>query len=329
MSRQPKSPTTLDDQDVKSFHEYLSKSKRVLALLGAGLSASSGLPTFRGAGGLWRTHNSTDLATPEAFRENPGLVWQFYSYRRHMALQAQPNAAHYALAELARKMPGFQALSQNVDGLSQRADHPAKQLQLLHGTLFEVRCADRAGCGYSEVNFTDPIVPSLAIPTSGGPDEDPTTNTARPPHQSSGAEADLDISNINNPLPIPPPSQLPHCPSCQHHLLRPGVVWFGESLPHHVLETVEDYLNDERAPIDLILVVGTSAQVYPAAGYVDEARERGARVCVVNMDANDVPAGGWEEGDWFFRGDAATVVPRLLEPVIGKVDGAGGGRRRV
>ncbi|KAI7068437.1 hypothetical protein KC352_g42812, partial [Hortaea werneckii] len=109
-------------------------------------------------------------------------------------------------------------------------------------------------------------------------------------------------------------------------LLGGGVVWFGESLPHHVLETVEDYLNDERAPIHLILVVGTSAQVYPAAGYVDEARERGARVCVVNMDVNDVPAGGWEEGDWFFRGDAATVVPRLLEPVIGKVDGGGRGR---
>ncbi|KAI7079367.1 hypothetical protein KC352_g41693, partial [Hortaea werneckii] len=138
MPQQPRSPTPLDEQDVKSFHEHLSKSKRVLALLGAGLSASSGLPTFRGAGGLWRTHNSTDLATPGAFRENPGLVWQFYSYRRHMALQAQPNAAHYALAELARKMPGFQALSQNVDGLSQRADHPSKQLQLLHGTLFEV-----------------------------------------------------------------------------------------------------------------------------------------------------------------------------------------------
>ncbi|KAI7302685.1 SIR2 family histone deacetylase [Hortaea werneckii] len=332
MSHQPGSPASLDGDDIKSFHEHLTKSKRVLALLGAGLSASSGLPTFRGAGGLWRTHNSTDLATPGAFRSNPGLVWQFYSYRRHKALQAQPNTAHYALAELARKLPGFQALSQNVDGLSQRADHPAKQLQLLHGTLFEVRCADRSGCGYSETNFTDPIVPSLAIPTSA---EDPTTITARhhtsPQHQPSGGGGgtDLDISDINTPLPIPSSAQLPHCPSCHHSLLRPGVVWFGESLPFHVLETVEDYLNDERAPIDLILVVGTSAQVYPAAGYVDEARERGARVCVVNMDVNDVPAGGWEEGDWFFRGDAATVVPRLLEPVIGKVDGAGGGRRRV
>ncbi|KAI7226232.1 SIR2 family histone deacetylase [Hortaea werneckii] len=320
MSHQSESSMTLNGGDVKSFHEHLTKSKRVLALLGAGLSASSGLPTFRGAGGLWRTHNSTDLATPGAFRENPGLVWQFYSYRRHMALQAQPNAAHYALAELARKMPGFQALSQNVDGLSQRADHPAKQLQLLHGTLFEVRCADRTGCGYSEINFTDPIVPSLAIPTSA---EDPTSNTARHTHQSSSAGQDLDISNPTTPLPIPPPTQLPHCPSCHQSLLRPGVVWFGETLPFHVLETVEYYLN-ESTPIDLILVIGTSAQVYPAAGYVDEARERGARVCVVNMDANDMPAGGWEEGDWFFRGDAAVVVPRLLEPVIGKVAGSGG-----
>ncbi|KAI7527490.1 SIR2 family histone deacetylase, partial [Hortaea werneckii] len=272
MSHQPGSPASLDGDDIKSFHEHLTKSKRVLALLGAGLSASSGLPTFRGAGGLWRTHNSTDLATPGAFRSNPGLVWQFYSYRRHKALQAQPNAAHYALAELARKLPGFQALSQNVDGLSQRADHPAKQLQLLHGTLFEVRCADRSGCGYSETNFTDPIVPSLAIPTSGAAAaEDPTTITARhhTSHQSprggGGGGQDLDISNPNTPLPIPPPAQLPHCPSCQQSLLRPGVVWFGETLPFHVLETVEDYLN-ESSPIDLILVIGTSAQVYPAAG---------------------------------------------------------------
>jgi len=140
--------------DLASFHEHLKKSARVLALLGAGLSASSGLPTFRGAGGLWRTHDATSIATPEAFNADPSLVWQFYSYRRHAALQAQPNPAHYALAKLARKMPGFQALSQNVDGLSPRVDHPPGQLQLLHGSLFEVRCTDRRGCGYSEMNFT-------------------------------------------------------------------------------------------------------------------------------------------------------------------------------
>lgn len=87
-----------------------------MALLGAGISASSGLPTFRGAGGLWRSHDATELATPEAFEANPDLVWQFYSYRRHMALKAQPNRAHYALAELARRNREFVTLSQNVDG---------------------------------------------------------------------------------------------------------------------------------------------------------------------------------------------------------------------
>src|SRR4051794_559737 len=79
---------------ISSFHDCIRNSRRVLALLGAGLSASSGLPTFRGAGGLWRTHSAPDLATPGAFNADPGLVWQFYSYRRHMALQAQPNKAH-------------------------------------------------------------------------------------------------------------------------------------------------------------------------------------------------------------------------------------------
>lgn len=102
--------------DLDSFTAHLQSSTHILALLGAGLSASSGLPTFRGAGGLWRSHNAIDLATPDAFEANPGLVWQFYSYRRHMALKAKPNQAHYALAELARKNDGFVTLSQNVDG---------------------------------------------------------------------------------------------------------------------------------------------------------------------------------------------------------------------
>lgn len=103
--------------DIQSFSSHLNSSTRILALLGAGLSASSGLPTFRGAGGMWRSHDAMSLATPEAFDENPGLVWQFYSYRRHMALQAQPNRAHFALAELARRKSGFITLSQNVDGI--------------------------------------------------------------------------------------------------------------------------------------------------------------------------------------------------------------------
>lgn len=115
MSYAAKTESTLDVR-VKDFQRYLESSDRILALLGAGLSASSGLPTFRGAGGMWKNHKSTSLATPQAFRNDPGLVWQFYSYRRHMALQAKPNRAHYALAELARRKKNFITLTQNVDG---------------------------------------------------------------------------------------------------------------------------------------------------------------------------------------------------------------------
>jgi len=307
------SPTNLSFDiprgDLDSFHAHLRNSTRVLALCGAGLSASSGLPTFRGAGGLWRTHDSISLATPQAFAADPGLVWQFYGYRRHMALQAQPNPAHYALAELARKMPGFQCLSQNVDGLHQRSEHPRVQLQLLHGTLFELACADKRGCGYVRVDFEDPLVPKLAIPTSG---VDFTSNEAR-------QQTSLDISDAAIPLPKLTANDLPKCPKCKKALLRPGVVWFGEQLPFSVIDTVDAYISDS-APIDLILVIGTSAKVYPAAGYVEEAREKGARVAVINMDQNDVPAGGWEDGDWFFVGDAAKIVPKLLRPVIGELE---------
>jgi NAD-dependent deacetylase sirtuin 5 len=295
--------------DIASFHDTLKGSRRVLALCGAGLSASSGLPTFRGAGGLWRTHDSVSLATPGAFAADPGLVWQFYGYRRHMALNVQPNPAHYALAELARRMPGFQCLTQNVDGLSQRAEHPRAQLQLLHGTLFDLICADKRGCGYSRVDFTDPVTPALAVPTS---ELDPTTNEARQVNR------DLDISDVNVSLPSLIREDLPQCPKCNKNLLRPGVVWFGEQLPTKVLKTIEEYL-DEEEDIDLILVIGTSAKVYPAAGYVDAARDHGARVAVINMDEKDVPAGGWMEGDWFFQGDAAEIIPALLRPTIGEV----------
>jgi len=108
--------STVPQAELDSFSAHLKSSTRILALLGAGLSASSGLPTFRGAGGYWRKYDAVSLATPEAFEDDPGLVWQFYNFRRHMALKAAPNRAHYALAELARKKGDFLTISQNVDG---------------------------------------------------------------------------------------------------------------------------------------------------------------------------------------------------------------------
>jgi NAD-dependent SIR2 family protein deacetylase len=212
------------------------------------------------------------LATPEAFAADPGLVWRFYSYRRHMALSVNPNPAHYALAELARTLPGFMTLSQNVDGLSPRADHPRDQLKLLHGSLFEVKCSNRR-CGYVEENYTDPIVPALDLPAG---DKDLTSN------EYLKKEGKLDISDPTVKISEIDRKDLPTCPQCQKALLRPGVVWFGEALPSRVIDEVEAYL-DEADPVDLIIVIGTGAKVYPAAGYIQQARQKKARVCVVNM----------------------------------------------
>ncbi|KAI9691075.1 MAG: hypothetical protein M1822_008695 [Bathelium mastoideum] len=223
-----------------------------------------------------------------------------------MALKAQPNRAHMALARLTDHKPGFMTLSQNVDGLSQRAGHPRDKLQLLHGSLFDVKCSD-FWCKYKEQNnFEDPIVPALAIPTD---EVDPTSNETR-------QAKELDISDVRVQLPEVSDRDLPHCPVCKTGILRPGVVWFGEALPADVMATVENFIKESKK-IDLILVIGTSARVYPAAGYVDLARAKGARVAVVNMDRNDEPASGMGDGDWFFAGDAAQIVPEILRSVIG------------
>ncbi|KAL8965082.1 MAG: hypothetical protein Q9197_006682 [Variospora fuerteventurae] len=310
-------------KDRDSFVEHLQKSNRILALCGAGLSASSGLPTFRGAGGIWRNHEATSLATPEAFEADPALVWQFYSYRRHMALNAKPNPAHYALAELARKRPDFVTLTQNVDGLSQRADHPESQLHLLHGSLFDVRCT-AFHCDYAEKNnFTDPIVPALAIPKESiQPLPSATDTTGAEATQSlldamKGAKSaggkDVDISDAGIPIPSIPSEMLPQCPKCKTGLLRPGVVWFGEALPTKTMNAVDEFVDESN--IDLMLVIGTSAQVFPAARYVWEARARGARVAVFNMDMQDGKKGLTKQ-DWLFHGDAGILLPELLKTVI-------------
>ena len=319
-----------------SFVTHLQSSKRIVAVLGAGLSASSGLPTFRGAGGYWRKYDATMLATPIAFKTEPSIVWQFYSYRRHMALNAKPNPAHFALAELSKRNPNFLTLSQNVDGLSPRAGHPEEQLKLLHGNLFDVKCWDEDGCGYIRHNdLTDPIVPALAIPEdqataqalfdqakkparsslpTGDPDDSSSDEDA-PPSEPHPLVRGADISSTTVPLATLPDSALPQCPQC-NNLLRPGVVWFGESLPRPVLASVDAYF-DDKEPIDLCLVIGTSSKVYPAAGYAQMARAKGARVAVVNMDVSD--ARNLTSKDWFFEGDAAVLVPKLFESVIGEV----------
>jgi NAD-dependent deacetylase sirtuin 5 len=113
--------TAQHSRNIPSFENHLKQSKRILALVGAGLSAS-GLPKFQDVGGLWRKHNAAQLSRPEAFQREPSLVWQFYNYRRHLALKAKPNGAHYALGELANYEDAFLTLNQNIDGTSHHSN---------------------------------------------------------------------------------------------------------------------------------------------------------------------------------------------------------------
>ncbi|KAI1201220.1 DHS-like NAD/FAD-binding domain-containing protein [Nemania serpens] len=281
---------------IAEFRELVDSSNRILALCGAGLSAASGLPTFRGAGGLWRNHESASLATPDAFEDDPALVWLFYAWRKHMALKAQPNLGHYALAELAKKKgENFLCLTQNVDGLSPRAGHPESKLRLLHGSILDVKCFDE--CGYvARHDLADPPCPALA-PAS----ED------YPPDQT------MPLLDPSTPTPKIKREDLPHCPRCKTGLLRPGVVWFDEALDPTMLMDIENWI--ARGAIDLMLVVGTAAAVYPAAGYTRKAQRRGATVAVVNPDPDS--ARGLASRDFFFQGSAAEVLPLLFEGVIG------------
>lgn len=290
---------------IQEFQDLLVSSHRVLALCGAGLSASSGLPTFRGAGGLWRNHDPTSLATPDAFEEDPALVWFFYAWRRHMALQAQPNAGHRALADLAKtKGNAFLCLTQNVDGLSTRAGHPSEQLRLLHGSILDLKCSSNACAYIDRDNLDDPLCPALEAAAS-----------------TASSNSHNTLLDPNTPIPkINPKTDLPHCPECAkkkvQSLLRPGVVWFGESLDSTMLREVDDWVENGGPKIDIMLVIGTAAVVYPAAGYTRQARKKGAVVVVVNPDPES--SRGLTTKDFWFQGDAAEILPQLFATVTQK-----------
>lgn len=182
---------------VLTFHTHLKNSNRIIDLLGAGLSVSSGLSTFRGIGsdGLWQSHDPAKLATPEAFARDPELVWRFYQERRRQALGAEPNPAHVALAELA-KMLGeerFVAVSMNIDGLCVRAGFTREQLLEIHGSLFRIKCSSKE-CEYREADNFDPdLGDAVSLPKclSAPPSSDlPSCGSARvypktlPPQQT-------------------------------------------------------------------------------------------------------------------------------------------------
>lgn len=210
--------------------DALRRARSVTVLTGAGVSAASGIPTFRGADGLWKKVRAETLATPEAFEHDPKLVWEWYDWRRQMIRDAQPNAAHLVLARWTAERPGTTLITQNVDGLHERAG--AERLIRLHGSIWHVRC-------------WQPCAPGR-----------------------------LDWREDAAPLPVLPP-RCPHCGS----LVRPGVVWFGESLDPDVISRAAD-----ATRCDAFLTVGTSAIVYPAAGLVHQAKRNGAFTIEINLE---------------------------------------------
>lgn len=230
-----------------SFREIVKKSKHIIALTGAGISAESGIPTFRGAGGLWKTFRSQELATPSAFRSHPSRVWQFYSSRRENVLTKQPNAAHNALAEFEKKMKSegkrLVVITQNVDELHKRAG--SQNVIELHGSLFKTRCTK---CFHTNDNYDSPICEAL---------------------RNVDGEEEVVI----------PKNQLPSCKKC-NSLLRPAIVWFNEQLDQTVLDNVDAELES----CDLCLVIGTSAVVYPAAMFAPSVAARGVPVAEFNIE---------------------------------------------
>jgi len=224
-------------------------------LTGAGVSAESGLPTFRDANGLWEHHAIEAVASPEGFAADPALVWRFYSQRRAGALTCAPNAGHRALAEVETQLgERFLLATQNVDGLHARAG--SQRLVEVHGNLFRTRCS---AC-------------------------------SRPPFEDQAQYL----------------SSLPRCDRC-HGLLRPDIVWFGEMLNPAHLKRVEAFLA-HPAPRTVFLAVGTSGVVYPAAGWVQLAKEYGAETWLVNAEAADNGA----HFDTFVCAKSAEVLPDLL-----------------
>jgi NAD-dependent deacetylase len=231
--------------------DRLRRARRVTVMTGAGVSAASGVPTFRGAGGLWRSFRAEDLATPRAFDRDPALVWEWYDWRRQTIAACAPNAAHDVLARWTRRSDQCAVVTQNVDDLHVRAG--TARLIRLHGSIWELSCRDRCGAG----RWRDERVPL--------------------------------------------PERPPRCPRCGA-LARPAVVWFGESLAETDVEAAF-----QACACDVFMSVGTSALVYPAAGFLDRARQHGA--FTVEINPATTPASS--AVDVAITGAAEDVLPRV------------------
>jgi NAD-dependent deacetylase len=251
--------------EMEHARRLVAEADRIVVLTGAGISAESGVPTFRGAGGLWKSHRPEELATPEAFARDPQTVWEWYAWRRGLIADCDPNHGHLALARLALGGTPTTIVTQNVDGLHTRAAPEA------------ARGADSS--------------PALPVEVHGAIDRDKCSNCgARTPGTTS-----VDTSSHG---------ALPRCSTC-NGMLRPDVVWFGETLEPEILSRAFQVAQDA----DLCLVVGTSALVQPAASVPLVTLQNGGALIEVNIERT--PLSG--EARVSLLGPSGEVLPELLD----------------
>jgi NAD-dependent deacetylase len=239
-----------------ALHRTIDGGGRICVATGAGMSAESGIPTFRGThDSLWSRFDPMRLATAEAWRADPALVWGWYRWRMQLVRDARPNAGHVALADLAHRVP-LSLVTQNVDDLHERAGSAVDAH--VHGSLFALRCF---ACGRAHDNALDDYV-----------------------------DGQQQVAPMR-------------CTACGD-AIRPGVVWFGEALP----DDAWDAATDAATRCALMLVVGTSGLVYPAAGLPALARRHSATVVEINPEPTALSA----EADHVWRSTAALALPQLL-----------------
>ncbi len=215
----------------EKFLKLLKESEKISVITGAGISAESGVPTFRGKDGLWKNYKAEELATPYAFSRNPELVWEWYNWRRELISKCKPNPAHYFLTNLEKKKEDFLLITQNVDGLHRKAG--TKKLVEIHGSIWKIKCTK---CTYIEENW--------------------------------------DV-----PLKFPP-----LCPKC-NELLRPAVVWFGESLNYNDIEKSINHINSSN----LLIIIGTSGVVQPVASFPLQGKQNNPHLKIVELNISETP----------------------------------------